>query len=429
MSKFYIIGALFFLSMGISGTAYSAGKLALRNNSPADAEIGKLYEHSFCEPKPTSGRFCGKVFSGDVDVKNPVGGKPPYTFTAGVGLPFGLRMNLNGVISGTPKSNTPLGLRKFQVCARDSVGKKFCTTTSIKVLPKSITLDINKLGDGDGTFTYSPKAQRTGCDGLCIGFKPGTSITLDAMPDEGSVFEGWSGACSGMGACKVKLDKSQKVAATFTKKPNWDDLLAKYSKQADDSGWSWLMIDNGYGEVRYYRKEGGVWIQKANEEEASRPVQKTEQESQTKPEAVTPITQPIPVPIVPPSAPKEPTVVKIESVTCNYLNKDKPSKNLADVQYTAEGTVGGAEGTVLDLPYWWPYIGNGALVDCGSWDHARPDSSHCSRKAGQPATTRWKVMSPITNIFYGMSDSTTADAFVYGDTGSASDTKKAQCSI
>jgi|GEM_PF-2510892 len=424
MSKIYITSIVVFLGLGIGHDVFAA-TLALQNNVPPEAEIGRSYTHSFCEPMPISGRFCGKVFSADNDTKNPIGGKPPYTFTAGVGLPFGLRMNLNGVITGTPKSNTPLGSRKFQVCVKDSIGKRSCTFTTIKVLPKSIVLNINKLGDGDGKFTYSPQAMKTGCDGLCIGFKPGTTITLNALANEDSIFSGWSGACSGTGVCKVKLDKSQKVSAIFTKKLNWDDLLAKYSQEADASDWSWLAVDNGFGEVRYYRKENGIWVQKQSEEEAREPMKKTESQSGLE----KPISISESIPITPP-APKESTTVKIDSVTCTYSSIDKPYKNHADAQYTAEGIVGGPEDTTLDLPYWWPYTGNGAMVDCGSWYHANPSSSHCSRKSGQPATTKWKVISQLTGINYtGLSGNGTADAFAWSGEGTASDTKTAQCVI
>ena len=99
----------------------------------SDATIGKAYHYSFCTPEAGKGKFCGKVLPKANQTKNPIGGTPPYTFKAGVGLPFGLSMNLNGVITGKPKSNTPTGLRHFQLCVKDHVGKQKCKTTFINV--------------------------------------------------------------------------------------------------------------------------------------------------------------------------------------------------------------------------------------------------------------------------------------------------------
>ena len=41
-------------------------------------------------------------------------------------------------------------------------------------------------------------------------------MTLSASPDTGSVFTGWSGACSGTGSCHLTMDADHDVTATFT---------------------------------------------------------------------------------------------------------------------------------------------------------------------------------------------------------------------
>lgn len=46
-----------------------------------------------------------------------------------------------------------------------------------------------------------------------------TPVTLGAVPAAGYVFKGWSGACSGAGACVVILTGKAKVKAVFVKKP------------------------------------------------------------------------------------------------------------------------------------------------------------------------------------------------------------------
>jgi hypothetical protein len=42
-----------------------------------------------------------------------------------------------------------------------------------------------------------------------------TSVTLTATPALGSIFSGWSGACSGTGTCTVVITQARSVTATF----------------------------------------------------------------------------------------------------------------------------------------------------------------------------------------------------------------------
>lgn len=58
-----------------------------------------------------------------------------------------------------------------------------------------------------------------GTQGLPCGaaYPFNTVVTLTAVSDTGSAFGGWSGACSGSGACQVTLDQARFVAALFTK--------------------------------------------------------------------------------------------------------------------------------------------------------------------------------------------------------------------
>ena len=67
---------------------------------------------------------------------NPTGGNPPYSFVLGSGVgfsPFGLTLNLNGVLSGIP---TAAGTRAFEVCVKDLGGTQACGTTSLIVKPE-----------------------------------------------------------------------------------------------------------------------------------------------------------------------------------------------------------------------------------------------------------------------------------------------------
>jgi hypothetical protein len=76
-------------------------------------------------------------------------------------------------------------------------------------------LAVTKAGTGAGTVTSSPAG--INCGSTCSStFSSGTLVTLSAVPAAGSSFAGWSGACSGTGACSVTLDSAKSVTATFT---------------------------------------------------------------------------------------------------------------------------------------------------------------------------------------------------------------------
>lgn len=78
--------------------------------------------------------------------------------------------------------------------------------------PVAQTLEVEVIGDG--RVVSSP----TGID--CVAdcqapFDFGTMVILTALPNPGRVFAGWSGACTGVGACVVTMDDYQFVSATF----------------------------------------------------------------------------------------------------------------------------------------------------------------------------------------------------------------------
>ena len=67
---------------------------------------------------------------------------------------------------------------------------------------------------GTGTVTSSPAG--INCPTTCsASFAQGTQVTLKAAPGASSMFGGWSGACSGAGACSVTVNAATAVTATF----------------------------------------------------------------------------------------------------------------------------------------------------------------------------------------------------------------------
>jgi uncharacterized repeat protein (TIGR01451 family) len=80
------------------------------------------------------------------------------------------------------------------------------------------TLTVNKSGSGVGTVTSSPPG--VNCGPVCsLQFSNGLGVTLTAAASSGSKFAGWSGDCSGTGACALTMSADHNVTATFSRLP------------------------------------------------------------------------------------------------------------------------------------------------------------------------------------------------------------------
>jgi len=87
-------------------------------------------------------------------------------------------------------------------------------TASVQV-NNAYTLNVTKSGTGTGTVNGSG-TPAINCGSTCsASYVSGTSITLSAIPNAGSTFSGWSGACSGNGACTVSMTANRNVNAIF----------------------------------------------------------------------------------------------------------------------------------------------------------------------------------------------------------------------
>ena len=82
---------------------------------------------------------------------------------------------------------------------------------------QTYTLSLNKAGTGSGLVSSSPAGISCGADCSEV-YTAGTVVTLTAAPDANSTFGGWSGACTGNGACTVTMNASKSVEATFNTK-------------------------------------------------------------------------------------------------------------------------------------------------------------------------------------------------------------------
>ncbi|MEO8133857.1 MAG: S8 family serine peptidase [Betaproteobacteria bacterium] len=76
------------------------------------------------------------------------------------------------------------------------------------------SVTIVRRGSGSGAVTSSPSG--IDCGATCSEeFTASSIVTLSATPEAGSLFTGWLGGCTGMGACSVVAQPGTRVSATF----------------------------------------------------------------------------------------------------------------------------------------------------------------------------------------------------------------------
>ena len=101
-------------------------------------------------------------------------------------------------------------------------GTGTCTVTMTAAITVTATftlqtfaLTVTKAGNGAGTVTSNPAGIACGAD-CNQSYNYNTMVALTATPSTGSTFTGWSGACTGTGACNVTMTAARNVTATFT---------------------------------------------------------------------------------------------------------------------------------------------------------------------------------------------------------------------
>jgi hypothetical protein len=166
-----LVASLFFLGAGTAVEAAS-GSLAFKAAKLPPANAGVPYGpngqgFSFCQPAPTQvSDLCPPGIG--VTPKSPKGGNPPYHFVLGGGFPpFGITLDLNGRLHGTPNI-ADNGPTTFTVCAVDLSANSVCVP---------VTINVFNL---DGNYTGSFKGSASVIDPLGNPHKSSVSGAVDA---------------------------------------------------------------------------------------------------------------------------------------------------------------------------------------------------------------------------------------------------------
>ena len=112
----------------------------------------------------------------------------------------------NGMITYSVGANQATAPRTGMITV---AGQAFQLTQAAGSIPQ-YTLKMLRAGSGQGKVSSNPAGDV---------FKKGTSVALRAVPDDNSVFAGWTGACSGTSTtCNLQMTSDRTVTATFTLK-------------------------------------------------------------------------------------------------------------------------------------------------------------------------------------------------------------------
>ncbi len=134
----------------------------------------------------------------------------------------------------------------------DCLGHEECelTMTSDKSVHAGFELERYNLtitSEGEGT-TVPP-------EGVHI-YPRGESVTIEALPDHGHEFVGWSDDCSGTGSCELLMTSDKRATANF-----WDRYLYRNGDEYELMTGGWTLTHAGFGTEKrhdhfYCRTEG-----------------------------------------------------------------------------------------------------------------------------------------------------------------------------
>lgn len=120
-------------------------------------------------------------------------------------------------ISGEESTGPLYNTGKNYTVSCEPSGENSVSSVFVKVAAQKFNLNISKIGQGQVVGVSDPAQTEINCGAICsVSYEDGTTVTLTAIPDNGRVFAGWSGACDTMEKqCVVKIDGTKNVRARF----------------------------------------------------------------------------------------------------------------------------------------------------------------------------------------------------------------------
>jgi hypothetical protein len=213
------------IACGVSETAANSANNALSLNNTRAAVAG--FRSAQQPPPPPATTYAltvtksgtGTVTSSPAGIN--CGATCTANFAGGTAVTLSAAPASGYVFGGWSGACSGTGACTVTMDAAKGVAATFTAQTAAKY-----TLTVAKAGSGVGTVTSNPAG--INCGTACsYGFAAGTSVALSATPARGYVFAGWSGACTGTGACTVPMNAAKSVTATFNKAQSTNTFTVK----------------------------------------------------------------------------------------------------------------------------------------------------------------------------------------------------------
>ena len=208
---------------GLVYSTYIGGKandtsIAIRVDSSGDAYVTG---YSLSTNFPTTTNAFQPTSGGNWDATvlelNAAGSGYIYsTYLGGSGLDYSTSLALDSfgnvyVTGGVASTNFPITSNAFQTTYAGGSDDAFLSVISAVT---TYPLTVSIAGTGTGTVSSSPAG--INCGTICSTTFASGTVALTATAGAGSVFTGWSGACSGVGVCNVNMNVAQAVTASFS---------------------------------------------------------------------------------------------------------------------------------------------------------------------------------------------------------------------
>ncbi len=187
---------------------WATAALALAFALPAATASGLEPEHTVTIEKIGTGTGTVTSLPGSIDCGS----------TCSDQFPDGTRVTL----VATPDAGSAFDHFSGGNCAGSGPCEKPITTSrTIRAVFSATgtrTLTVAKTGTGAGTVTSKPAG--IACGAVCSApIAAYAKATLRATPAEGSLFAGFSGACTGTKPCRLTMSEARSVTAAFAKAP------------------------------------------------------------------------------------------------------------------------------------------------------------------------------------------------------------------
>ena len=201
-----------------NGTASNMGISGVSSPGNTMTAVVQVTTNNFTLAVAKAGTGAGTVTSNPAGIS--CGAACSASYSTGTSVALSAVPAAGSVFAGWTGSCTGTGSCLVSMTAARSVRATFNASTL------KYTLAVTKAGTGAGTVTSNPAG--ISCGAACsASYRTGTNVTLSALPAAGSVFAGWTGACTGTGSCVVSMTAARSVRATFNVLPMYTMAVSK----------------------------------------------------------------------------------------------------------------------------------------------------------------------------------------------------------